>query len=203
MPYPKVEDVEKTGLTFNLCLKIPRVADMVRKAKACWYIAIFFMVCDHLSLYQVATYYTYNDRPFQNQNMMKPLLFIIPFLCLIGCSTNKFVHSDSGLKYKVLKKGKGVIAKEGNEVLIHEKMSYQNDSLLFSSYNLPNPIKFLIGGNQVINGVDEGVRGMKKGEIRKLIVPPSLSKRMGNQTFPHPDSTLVYEVELIDILSKK
>ncbi|MBX3240488.1 MAG: FKBP-type peptidyl-prolyl cis-trans isomerase [Chitinophagaceae bacterium] len=135
--------------------------------------------------------------------MMKPLLFIIPFLCLIGCSTNKLIHSDSGLKYKILKKGKGVIAKEGNEVLIHEKMSYQNDSLLFSSYNLPNPIKFLIGGNQVINGVDEGVRGMKKGEIRKLIVPPSMSKRMGNQTFPHPDSTLIYEVELIDILSKK
>ncbi len=44
---------------------------------------------------------------------------------------------------------------------------------------------------------------MKKGEIRKLIVPPSLSKRTGNQTFPHPDSTLIYEVELIDILPKK
>lgn len=93
---------------------------------------------------------------------MKPLIFVTPFLFIINCSTPKFVHSDSGLKYKVLKKGKGEIAKEGNEVLIHEKMSYQNDSLLFSSYNLPNPIKFLIGGNQVINGVDEGVRGIKR-----------------------------------------
>ncbi len=134
---------------------------------------------------------------------MQRLSFLIPVLLFISCSTSKFVYSGSGLKYKVLKKGKGEIAKKGNEVLIHEKMSYQNDSLLFSSYNLPNPIKFLIGGNQVINGVDEGVRGMKKGEIRKLIVPPQLSKRMGNQTFPHPDSTLVYEVELIEILSKK
>lgn len=117
---------------------------------------------------------------------MKRLTFVIPILFFISCSTSKLVYSDSGLQYKVLKKGKGEIAKEGNEVLIHEKMSYQNDSLLFSSYNLPNPVKFLIGGNQVINGVDEGVRGMKKGEIRKLIVPPALSKRMGNQTFPIP-----------------
>lgn len=139
----------------------------------------------------------------KNQNTMKLLIFIIPLFYFISCSTPKFVHSDSGLKYKVLKKGKGEIAKEGNEVLIHEKMSYQNDSLLFSSYNLPNPIKFLVGGKQVIDGVDEGVRGMREGEIRKLIVPPSLSKRMGNQTFPHPDSTLTYEVELIGILSKK
>lgn len=132
--------------------------------------------------------------------MKKVLIVTTIVLCTTSCATKKFVHSDSGLKYTVLKKGKGEVAKEGNEVLIHEKMSYQNDSLLFSSYNLPNPVKFLIGGNQVINGVDEGVRGMKKGEIRKLIVPPSLGKRMGNQTFPHPDSTLVYEVELIDIL---
>ena len=144
-----------------------------------------------------------NPQMFNRQNMKNLLILTAIALCTISCATRKFVHSDSGLKYMVLKKGKGEIAKEGNEVLIHEKMSYENDSLLFSSYNLPNPIKFLIGGNQVVNGVDEGVRGMKRGEIRKLIVPPSLSKRMGNQTFPHPDSTLVYEVKLIDILSKK
>ena len=79
-------------------------------------------------------------------------------------------------------------------------MSMINDSLLFSSYTLTHPIKILIGGRQAIQGVDEGLRGMKKGEIRKLIVPPALSKRTGRQTFPHPDSTLIYQIELIDIL---
>ena len=61
----------------------------------------------------------------------------------------------------------------------------------------------LIGAHQAIEGVDEGLRGMKKGEIRKLIVPPALSKRTGNRTFPHPDSTLIYEIELVDILAGK
>lgn len=129
-----------------------------------------------------------------------PVIVIV--FCLTGCAAKKFVQSDTGLKYKIIKKGRGETASHGKEVLIHEKMSYQNDSLLFSSYNLPGPVKFLVGGHQVIDGIDEGVRGMKKGEIRKLIVPPSLSKRRGSQTFPHPDSTLVYEIELIDILSK-
>lgn|SRR5215204_256773 len=115
-------------------------------------------------------------------------------------ATNMIITS-SGLKYQVIKKGDGNPAKVGQEVLIHEKMSYPNDSLLFSSYDLQRPVKVLIGANQAIKGVDEGLRGIKKGEIRKLTVPPALSKRTGVQTFPHPDSTLVYEIELIEILT--
>lgn len=119
-------------------------------------------------------------------------------------STQKkdFLESPSGLKYKILRKGNGEAVKVGQEILIHESMSYTNDSLLFDSRNLIYPIKVLVGANQVIKGIDEGLVGMKKGEIKKLIIPPALSKRTGVQTFPHPDSTLVYEIELIDILKK-
>jgi peptidylprolyl isomerase len=116
-------------------------------------------------------------------------------------NNEKTTTTTSGLTYMILKKGTGAFAKEGQEVLIHETMSYLNDSLLFSSRNLPSPVKVLIGANQAIKGVDEGLRGMQKGEVRKLIVPPSLSKRTGNPTFPHPDSTLVYEIELMEILA--
>ncbi|NII26927.1 hypothetical protein HB364_17690 [Pseudoflavitalea sp. X16] len=114
-----------------------------------------------------------------------------------------FNESPSGLKYRTLREGTGEPAKAGQEVLIHETMSYYNDSLLFDSRKLPRPIKVLIGGNQVIKGIDEGLVGMKKGEVKKLIIPPALSKRQGVQTFPHPDSTLIYEIELMDILLKK
>jgi peptidylprolyl isomerase len=79
-------------------------------------------------------------------------------------------------------------------------MSYTNDSILFDSRTLPNPVKILVGGGQAVAGVDEALVGMKKGEIKKLIVPPKLSKRTGEHTFPNPDSTLLYKVELIDIV---
>ena len=116
------------------------------------------------------------------------------FSGFISCATNKIpnevtdknerkITTASGLTYIILKHGTGDFAKEGQEVLIHETMSYLNDSLLFSSRNLSNPVKVLIGGHQAIDGVDEGLRGMQKGEVRKLIVPPSLSKRSGNPTF--------------------
>ncbi|WP_082316566.1 FKBP-type peptidyl-prolyl cis-trans isomerase [Mangrovimonas sp. ST2L15] len=128
---------------------------------------------------------------------------------MVGCSSNKkdknigFIKTSTGLKYKIIQEGKGVPVKAGQEVLIHETMSYMNDSMLFDSRTLPNPVKVLVGGSQAIAGVDEGLVGMKKGEIKKLIVPPALSKRTGAHIFPHPDSTLMYEVELIEILQIK
>ncbi|HMC01437.1 MAG TPA: FKBP-type peptidyl-prolyl cis-trans isomerase [Flavobacteriaceae bacterium] len=133
-------------------------------------------------------------------------LGVVLTLCPYSCQKNnqnetKFIKTESGLKYLIVKEGIGNPVEVGQEVLIQETMSYRNDSLLFDSRNLPSPVKVLVGGSQAIKGVDEGLVGMKKGEIKILIVPPNLSKRSGNSTFPHPDSTLVYEIELIDILN--
>jgi len=121
--------------------------------------------------------------------------------CKSNISENNYTQSSSGLKYKIVKEGQGKSAIKGQEVLIHETMSYTNDSLLFDSRKLSHPIKVLIGGKQAIQGVDEGLNGMKTGEIKKLIVPSRLSKRSGNANFPHPDSTLIYQIELIEILN--
>ena len=145
-----------------------------------------------------------------NLNMNSNFLILL-FLSVIAlnCNSNKkakdesFTKTSTGLEYKILKEGNGESAKVGQEVLIHETMSYMNDSLLFDSRTLPNPVKVLVGGNQAIAGVDEALVGMKIGEIKKLIVPPKLSKRKGEHNFPHPDSTLLYEVELIDLLELK
>jgi FKBP-type peptidyl-prolyl cis-trans isomerase len=99
-----------------------------------------------------------------------------------------FIESPSGLKYKIIREGHGDAVKAGYEILLHETLSYRNDSLLFDSRKLPNPIKVLVGANQVIKGIEEALVGMKKGEIKKLIVPPALSKRTGAHSFTHPDS---------------
>ncbi|MCK8520211.1 YceI family protein [Aquimarina sp. D1M17] len=132
------------------------------------------------------------------------LLLIITASCSQYANDKRtsLITTDSGLQYSILKEGKGKPVIEGQEVLIHEITTYRNNEEVYSSRKSDQPIKVLIGGNHVINGVDEGLRGMKKGEVRKLIVPPALSKRTGNITFPHPDSILVYEIELLDVLQK-
>ena len=123
----------------------------------------------------------------------------------IGCNNQKgrVVTTDSGLRYEILKLGNGRTAKEGDEVIIHETMGYRDGTVLYTMEGKSNLLKILIGGGQVIEGVDEGIKGMQIGEIRKLIVPPALSKRKQYPKFLSPDSTLLYKIELVKIVDSK
>jgi FKBP-type peptidyl-prolyl cis-trans isomerase len=68
-----------------------------------------------------------------------------------------------------------------------------------SSYERNEPIIFPLGKGQVIKGWDEGIALLKKGSLAKLVVSSELgygSRGAGN-IIP-PDSTLIFEVELVD-----
>ena len=110
------------------------------------------------------------------------------------------VSTPTGVTYEILRPGVGEGAAIGQEVVVQEQMGYLDGTILYSSTASAAPVRFLLGGNQVIDGVDLGVQGMKKGEIRKIIVPPVLSKRKVYPSFLSPDSTLWYLIELIEII---
>ena len=140
-------------------------------------------------------------------NHSTSFILALIFFVSINCSPKStqpenMVTTASGLQYEILKKGSGKHAKEGQEVIVNERMGYRDGTELYSSYGSPNPPKFKLGANQAIEGVDEGVKGMQIGEIRKLIVPPSLSKRSRYPDFLSPDSILVYKIELVDIVEE-
>ena len=115
-------------------------------------------------------------------------------------SPGSYIKTPSGLMYTILKKGTGEKAKEGQEVLIFETTSYLNGTILYSNENSTTPVKVLIGGQQATDGVDEGLRGMQVGEVRKLIAPPELVKRKSYPPNVSPDSTLVIKIILHKIL---
>ncbi len=128
-------------------------------------------------------------------------------IALLSCSqtttsgtSDDYISTPTGLKYKILKEGNGVSAKAGDEVLIFETTSYRDSTVLYSNENTETPVKVLIGGNQATEGVDEGLRGMKEGEIRHLIAPPYLVKRTSYPPNVSPDSTLVIKIILHKIL---
>ena len=59
---------------------------------------------------------------------------------------------------------------------------------------------FTLGKGEVIKGWDHGVAGMAPGEVRKLTIPPEMG--YGARGFPPvipPNSTLVFEVELLSV----
>jgi len=109
----------------------------------------------------------------------------------------------TGLKYQIVTEGTGPRAQAGMHVLIHETTTLEDGTLIFSTRTKNVPLKFLLGGNQVVAGVDEGVTGMRQGERRKLIVPPSLAKRTEYPKNIPPDATLFYDVELVEIVGQK
>jgi FKBP-type peptidyl-prolyl cis-trans isomerase len=111
------------------------------------------------------------------------------------------VTTPSGLVYEVVTEGSGPPAKPGEYVLIRESTSLADGTVIFSNLTADKPLKFLLGGNQVIAGVDEAVTGMRAGERRKLVVPPALSKRSKYPEGLSPDATLYYVLELVEIVS--
>ncbi len=69
-----------------------------------------------------------------------------------------------------------------------------------ASWDRGQPFAFPVGGRRVIQGWDKGVAGMKVGGLRKLTIPPDLA--YGARGFPPvipPNSTLVFDVELLDV----
>jgi FKBP-type peptidyl-prolyl cis-trans isomerase FkpA len=116
------------------------------------------------------------------------------------------VTTDSGLQYLDLSMGKGTIAQAGDTVSVHYTGWLQNaDGSLGkkfdSSRDRRQPLTFRLGQHMVIKGWDEGVQGMRVGGQRRLIVPSELgygSRGAGGGKIP-PDSTLIFEVALINV----
>lgn len=111
----------------------------------------------------------------------------------------KEVTTASGLKYVDQKVGEGAEAKAGDFVEVHYT-GWLTSGTKFDSSVGREPFAFKLGASQVIKGWDEGVAGMKIGGKRKLTIPPALaygSRGMGG-VIP-PNSTLVFEVELLNV----
>lgn len=111
---------------------------------------------------------------------------------------SRTISTPSGLRYDVLATGNGPVAARGQRVSIHETTTLRNGTVIYTSRG-GSPITFQLGANQVIAGVEEGVTGMRVGERRLLVVPPSLSKRTSYPANTPPDSTLHIDVELVAI----
>jgi FKBP-type peptidyl-prolyl cis-trans isomerase FkpA len=110
---------------------------------------------------------------------------------------------------KDTKVGEGKVAETGKAVLVHytgwlydPKAPDQKGAKFDSSIGRPTPFGFVVGAGRVIKGWDEGVPGMKVGGQRTLVIPPSLGygERGAGSAIP-PNATLLFEVELINVLN--
>ena len=125
------------------------------------------------------------------------VLFMLPLMTACTKTQKTFEPVDE-LKIEVLKEGSGKEVVQGSNVIADYTGMFV-DGTVFDSSEGKEPIHFTAGGGQVIEGWDQGFIGMKEGEKRRLSIPPSLG--YGDEDFgPIPGgSTLIFEVELIEV----
>jgi len=107
---------------------------------------------------------------------------------------------NEGLKYRDLKEGDGEVVPAGAHVVMEYIGWRMSDGGMFDSSWKPESSRPLdISLNNLIAGWQEGVPGMKVGGIRKLVIPPKLAYGNQDQKGIPPNSTLVFEIELLGI----
>lgn len=110
------------------------------------------------------------------------------------------VTTASGLQYKVLKQGTGASPKATDVVKTHYHGTFINGKVFDSSVKRGEPATF--GVSEVIPGWTEALQLMKVGDKWQLFVPSKLAYGPeGSQGVIPPDATLVFEVELLEIVS--
>ncbi len=108
--------------------------------------------------------------------------------------------TPEGLHYIVEQQGSGAFAAEGDYVLIRYKGSLP-EGAAFDSSEQEEPFIFKIGNREVVKGLDLGIRLLKKGGKAILYLPASLGyQQFGVEGSVPPNSPLIYEVELLDIM---
>jgi len=148
---------------------------------------------------------------------------VVPSEKGFGSQGTSRIPSDSILEFEIelleiprvasqiLKPGSGSVAEEGDEVTINYTAwiaaDGQKGQRFDSTSDRGQPFSFTLGAGQVLAGLDLGIIGMNLGETRLLSVPPQLAygaqgMRRGNEILVPQAATLLFEVELLDILGK-
>ncbi len=110
------------------------------------------------------------------------------------------VTLPSGLQYKVLKEGKGKIPTEKDTVEVNLKGTLVNGTEFENTFKTNQPLTFEMGNVRVVKGVRDALKLMPVGSRWQVVVPPSLAYlAYGRGKVIAPNSTLVYELELLTI----
>jgi FKBP-type peptidyl-prolyl cis-trans isomerase len=107
--------------------------------------------------------------------------------------------TNSGIRYIIQREGHGESPKPGNAVSVLY-VGQLIDGKIFDQYlEKDQPFTFRIARDQVIEGWDQVLQLMKRGEKRLVIIPPELAYGFRGQPPKIPrNSTLVFEIELLD-----
>ena len=126
----------------------------------------------------------------------------------LGACAETPAGPSSGAPYSQvdLRLGTGADALTGKNVVVnytgwlYDPAKTDGKGLQFDTSVGLTPLTFAIGSGQVIQGFDRGVTGMKVGGARRIVVPPSLGYGASRNNSIPPFATLVFEIELMEVV---
>jgi FKBP-type peptidyl-prolyl cis-trans isomerase FkpA len=120
------------------------------------------------------------------------------FAPALGVHLAEMHRTGRGVHYRDLTVGEGLSVGTGFTVTIHYT-GWLPDGTQFETSRLDNEaVTFRLGDGKVIRGWEEGLRGMRPGGVRQLVVPARMA--YGNRGLPPvipPNTTLVFEIQLV------
>jgi len=113
-------------------------------------------------------------------------------------------YDIQGMKVEILKEGTGEGAKARDNISVNYTGTLLDGTTFDSSLNPGRtPFPYTLGQNQVIQGWELGLLGMKVGEKRKLTIPPELAYGADGRPPVIPQSaTLIFEIDMLSINAK-
>ena len=116
--------------------------------------------------------------------------------------TENEITTKSGLKYVDIVIGDGELPSVGDKVKVHYTGTLLDGTKFDSSRDRNRPFEFPLGAGRVIKGWDEGLATMRVGGQRKLIIPPDLGYGSRSAGQIPPNSTLIFDIELLEIIKQ-
>lgn len=109
------------------------------------------------------------------------------------------VTMAGGVVVKVLRPGDGDVAKKGDKITIHFTGTLLDGGVFDSSRERGRPFQFWVGEAQIVEGLDQALLGRREGELLVVTVPPALGYGRNEKKNIPANSTLVFDVELLDV----
>jgi len=143
---------------------------------------------------------------------MKRLIGVVVLLVvmaiLVGCSGSDDastgavgeVREVGGMKIEDVVIGTGTEASAGKTIVVNYTGKLEDGTVFDSSIPRGEPFTFVLGAGQVIEGWDKGFDGMKVGGERILTIPAEMGYGAMDMGAIPPNSTLIFDVELVDVL---
>ena len=132
-------------------------------------------------------------------------LVIVVSVTATACSSSPVSPSNNvPFSQSDLRAGTGAAAADGQSLSVnytgwfYDPSKTDQKGLIFDSTRGKSAFTFTLGVGAVIDGWDQGLVGMQVGGLRRLVIPPSLAYGSSRRGSIPPNSTLLFEIELLD-----